>query len=93
MRVNQDNKYGITPYYLLYLLSHQLTQMQASNKILIETTLPNIADRWKELQLPVDKDKNKILSISNRIKDVMDNKWNAAEQIIQLCNELGNLTT
>lgn len=27
MRVKQDNKYGLTPYYLLYLLSHQLTQM------------------------------------------------------------------
>ena len=93
MRIKQDNKYGLTPYYLLYLLSHQLTQMQAANKILIETTLPNIADRWKELQLPIDNDKNKITIISNRIKDVMDNKWNAAEQIIQLCNELGNLTT
>ena len=93
MRVNPDNQYGLTPYYLLYLLSHQLTQMQAANKILIETTLPNIADRWKELQLPIDKDKNKLKAISDRIKGVMDNKWNAAEQIIQLCNELGNLTT
>ena len=93
MRVNPDNQYGLTPYYLLYLLSHQLTQMQAANKILIETTLPNIADRWKELQLPIDKDKNKLKAISDRIEGVMDNKWNAAEQIIQLCNELGNLTT
>ena len=75
------------------LLSHRLTQMQASNKILIETTLPNIADRWQELELPVDNDKQKIIDISNRIKSVMDNKWNAIEQIRKLCSDLGDLTT
>mgnify|MGYP004642342221 FL=1 len=93
LRVNPNNKYGLTPYYLLYLLSHRLTQMQASNKILIETTLPNIADRWQELELPVDNDKQKIIDISNRIKSVMDNKWNAIEQIHKLCTDLGDLTT
>lgn len=93
LRVNPDNKYGLTPYYLLYLLSHRLTQLQASNKILIETTLPNIADRWQELELPVNNDKQKITDISNRIKSVMDNKWNAIEQIHKLCTDLGDLTT
>lgn len=93
LRVNPDNKYGITPYYLLYLLSHKLTQIQAVNKILIETTLPNIADRWKELELPIDKDKEKINTISQRIENVINNKWKAADEIKQLCNELGNLTT
>lgn len=93
LRVNEDNDYGITPFYLLYLLSHKLTQMQAENKILIETTLPNIADRWKELELPIDNDKNKIKQISNRIEKVIENKWKAAEEITKLCEELGNLTT
>ena len=93
LRVNTDNKYGITPYYLLYLLSHKLTQIQAENKILIETTLPNIADRWQELELPIDNDKNKIMEISKRIESVINNKWKAAEEITNLCKELGNLTT
>ena len=93
LRVNKDNDYGITPFYLLYLLSHKLTQIQAANKILIETTLPNIADRWKELELPIDKDKNKINQISERIENVIKNKWKAAEEITKLCEELGNLTT
>lgn len=93
LRVKEDNDYGITPFYLLYLLSHKLTQMQAENKILIETTLPNIADRWKELELPIDNDKNKIKRISERIEKVIENKWKAAEEIIKLCEELGNLTT
>lgn len=93
LRVKEDNDYGITPFYLLYLLSHKLTQMQAENKILIETTLPNIADRWKELELPIDNDKNKIKRISERIEKVIENKWKAAEEITKLCEELGNLTT
>lgn len=93
LRVNENNIYGITPFYLLYLLSHKLTQMQAENKILIETTLPNIADRWKELELPIDNDKNRIKQISDRIEKVIENKWKAAEEITKLCEELGNLTT
>ncbi len=93
LRVNPNNKYGITPYYLLYLLSHKLTQIQAENKILIETTLPNIADRWQELELPIDNDKEKIKQISQRIENVINNKWKAAEEITNLCKELGNLTT
>ena len=59
----------------------------------IETTLPNIADRWKELELPIDKDKEKINTISQRIENVINNKWKAADEIKKLCNELGNLTT
>lgn len=93
LRVSENNIYGITPFYLLYLLSHKLTQMQAENKIMIETTLPNIADRWKELELPIDNDKNRIKQISDRIAKVIENKWKAAEEITKLCVELGNLTT
>ena len=93
LRVAENNDYGITPYYLLYLLSHKLTQLQAENKILIETTLPNIADRWKELELPIDNDKRKIQEISSRIKKVIEDKWNAVGEITKLCQELGNLTT
>ncbi|MEJ2267667.1 MAG: N-6 DNA methylase, partial [Nanoarchaeota archaeon] len=55
--VNENNKYGIDAYYLLYLFSHKLTQKQLYNKVMIDTTLPNIGNRWKELKLPVSKDK------------------------------------
>lgn len=93
LRVLLGNKYGITPFYLLYLLSHWITQEQAKNKILIETTLPNIADRWKELLLPIHNDKQKIQEISDKIKVAMDNKWLAVSQIQEIAKELGNLTT
>ena len=60
---------------------------------MIETTLPNIADRWKELLLPIHNDKQKIKEISDKIKAAMDNKWLAVSQIQEIAKELGNLTT
>jgi type I restriction enzyme M protein len=91
--VNKNNKYNLDPYYLLYLLSHNLTQMQSANKILIETTLPNIANRWSELMLPISKDEKVRKNISERIKNVINDKWKAVKKLDDLKNELGNLTT
>lgn len=89
----EENEYGLNPYYLLYLLSHKLTHLQAKNKILIETTLPNIAERWKELMLPIDTDKNQREFITNKIKEVITSKWEAIEKIDNLKTELGDLVT
>ena len=89
----KDNKYNLTPHYLLYLLSHNIVALQAKNKILIETTLPNIADRWKELLLPFDNDPSKIASISERVKSAIDSKWKAINDIQKLKQDLGDLIT
>lgn len=70
-----DNQYGINPYYLLYLLSHHLTKMQFFNKIMIDTTLPNIGDRWKELLLPVSNDAKIREEITNELKAAFEQKW------------------
>lgn len=43
LRVSENNKYGLTHHYLLYC--YRIGLFQAFNKVLIETTLPNIADR------------------------------------------------
>ena len=91
--INEQNKYDINPYYLLYLLSHNLTHIQSKNKILIETTLPNIANRWSELLLPISNDPKKRKDITAKIKNVIDNKWKAVKQLDEIKNELGNLIT
>ncbi len=90
---NKDNKYNLDPYYLLYLLSHNLTQMQSANKILIETTLPNIANRWSELMLPISKDEKVRKKISEQIKNVINDKFKAVKRLDDLKSELGDLTT
>ncbi len=91
--IDRNNKYGITPYYLLYALSHWITQEQSKNKVLIETTLPNIADRWKELEIPIFEDKDKMAEISNHIKEVIDSKWNAINKIQEINKSFGAVTT
>jgi len=91
--VKPGNEYGIDPYYLIYLMSHELTQRQLPQKIMIDTTLPNIADRWKELYLPVMKNKAEAVKVSERIKSAFQAKWKAQEEIAKLRTEFGGFTT
>lgn len=93
LRVNEDNKYNLTPHYLLYLLAHRLVAMQAFNKVLIETTLPNIANRWKELELPFFKDDATRAEVVGQIKDVVDSKWDALKKLHDVKREHGELVT
>ena len=75
------NKYGITPEYLMYALSHKLTAEQSNNKIFIDTTLPNIADRWKEIKIPIYQDKNKYELIKKKAAEVVRNQWKFLKEI------------
>lgn len=90
--VDENNRWGINAFYLLYLFSHKLTQKQLFNKVMIDTTLPNIGNRWKELCLPISNDKSEIDKISGRIERVFRKKWEALEEIAELSAEYGNLT-
>ncbi|MEP0814108.1 MAG: N-6 DNA methylase [bacterium] len=87
-----NNEFGINPYYLLYLLSHELTQLQLPNKILVDTTLPNIGDRWRELLLPVAVDADERAKISTKLQVAFEMMWKGQEDIHHLSQELGHLT-
>ncbi|HEY4476335.1 MAG TPA: N-6 DNA methylase [Candidatus Paceibacterota bacterium] len=91
--LNEANDYGIDPFYLLYLFSHALTQKQMYNKILIDTTLPNIGERWKELRLPVSNDPKQRKAISDRLASAFLQKWEAQGEIEALAKQYGYLTT
>ncbi|MDD9819447.1 MAG: hypothetical protein OXR07_01030 [Nitrospira sp.] len=89
---NNDN-YGLTSHYLLYLLSHRLVSMQSFKKVLIETTLPNIANRWQELKLPLIEDASIRQGVIGQIEDVIQAKWSAMEKLHQVQKEHGELVT
>lgn len=91
--LKEDNPYGIDAFYLLYLFSHELTQKQLGNKVMIDTTLPNIARRWEELYLPVAKDKKEREKIKEKIRGAFMKKWEAQQEIAAIADEFGNLTT
>lgn len=75
------NKYNLTPEYLLYALSHKIVKEQSENKIFIDTTLPNIAERWKELLIPIYKDEAQFKIINEKAKKVVASQWEAMKEI------------
>lgn len=90
--LNTKNDYDIDPFYLMYLLSNEYTQKQLYNKVMIDTTLPNIGDRWKELYLPIARDISVREKISKKLKGVFEKRWKALEGIDEIKEEFGNLT-
>lgn len=91
--VDEKNKYGIDAFYLLYLFSHTITQKQLYGKIMIDTTLPNIADRWKELKLPIAKDPKDAEKIKKQLSDVFKQKWESQKGMEEITKQYGRFTT
>lgn len=91
--LDRKNSFGITPYYLLALLSSGFVQKQVPAMVFVDTTLPNIGDRWRDLILPVHKDPEKVAEISRSIKSAIEKKWKAQEHIMELRASLGDITT
>ena len=92
-RVSDSSSNGLIPEYLVYLLSHDLVQRQLSGLTFIDTTLPNIAERWRELKLPFLKDKGKTDDLKSRMKSIFKRKQAVLNEIESLSSEYGNLTT
>ena len=84
--MKKDNAYGITPEYLLYALSHNLTAQQAKNKVFLDTTLPNIASRWQELEIPIIEDKKKFEEMKLKMERVIQHHWKALKEMDDLWN-------
>jgi len=62
-----ENEHGITPFNLLALLNQNDVRNQVRNKVLIDTTLPNIAHRWKEIFLDLS-DENMLNELDEKMK-------------------------
>lgn len=74
LRINElNNNYGLTPFNLLYLLNSEDVKKQLNNKIMIDTTLPNIADRWKDISIPIF-DTEKMQDISSKMEKLYESR-------------------
>lgn len=75
LRINKNdkgeynNEYNLTPFNFLYLLNSEEVRKQLKNKIMIDTTLPNIADRWKKIYIPIYS-KEKMNDISKKMEEL-----------------------
>ncbi len=90
---DKENEYGLTPYYLLAMLSSAEVQQQMKYFVFVDTTLPNIGDRWKYLILPIHKNKAEIRSISNEVEKIIRQKWEAQDKVDRLRAKYGGLVT
>lgn len=90
---NPENEYGLTPFYLLAMLSSSGVQEQITNLVFVDTTLPNIGDRWKHLILPFHENHERVAEISTGIEIAIREKWSAQDRVDSLRDELGGVVT
>lgn len=81
---DENNKYGITPEYLLYAMSHRYVWEQSKNKVFYEPCLPNIADRWTEIKIPIYEDKYTFDSVKEKAASVVSQQWGAKKQMQEM---------
>lgn len=92
-RVAGRNKHGITPHYLLAALSSKIVQKQIPDLVYIDTTIPTIGHRWREIIIPVPKDLKVTMGISKNVEAIMKRKWKAVEAVHSMAEDtLGKLT-
>ena len=78
LRVNK-NDLGITPFNLLGLLNSNQTREQFKNLILMDTTLPNIGDRWKDITINIS-DKKHLKDLSDKIHTMYNERKSSWEK-------------
>lgn len=63
-----SNEYGITPYYLLAVLSSNYLHAQIEAKTCTLDIINSLGNRYRELVIPIPKDKNLLGDISAEVK-------------------------
>jgi type I restriction enzyme M protein len=90
--VKPDNDYGITPFSLLYLLTHEQVKRQFDNKKFYETIIWNIADRWLDILLPIPKDRGEFARIEGEVREAVSMRADGLAKVQDLTHEAEALT-
>ena len=88
LRVVKNNRAGLTPYYLLYLMSSEAVAQQTKARVFLDTTLPNIAERYLDIKLPWAKDEAARADVATRVEAALRDKWTAMANIRMLLAEI-----
>ena len=91
--LDKSNKYGIDQFYLLASLSSRTVQEQIPDLVFIDTTLPNLGDRWRHLIIPVPKELQAASKVAEKVRYAIEEKWSAQDRINELRSEWGGMTT
>ena len=92
--VNKGNRLVLPPFCLLGLLSSESVQKQVHRLDFVDTTLPNLSDRWKELLLSIHLDEKEREKFSSMIEQAIKKKREAQKDINDLRQLIGgNIVT
>ena len=75
------------------MLSTQTVQEQIPPKVCVDTTLPNLGDRWKTILVPIHNDKNKMAEISTTAEAIVANRRQAWSHTAKLSQQIGEQVT
>lgn len=93
LRLTTPNRWGLSPFYLLAALSTPVVQQQIQSYVLVDTTLPNMGDRWRHLVIPVPDDPDELKRISAEVERSVRDKWAAQDRIDSLRQSFGDMVT
>lgn len=88
LRVTKTKEIDLNPYYLLYMLSHKSVAKQTKARVFIDTTLPNISDRYLDIKLPWSTNPIERARIAERVKTALSAKWSAMTNVRSLLSEI-----
>lgn len=86
-RVRDDNSFGLTSYYLLYLLSTESVRQQTRGRIFMDTTLPNISDRYRSIRLPWATEESDRRRISEQVERAVTARASAMARIREMTGD------
>lgn len=87
-RVTPGNRRGLTPFLLLYMLSTEAVRRQTKARVFMDTTLPNISDRYRSIRLPWP-DEMRRIELSETVETALRHKWSSMREIRGLLSSLG----
>ncbi len=64
----------LTPFLLLYLLAHPQVKAQYEHKTFYETIIWNVADRWRQVLLPIPRSADVRQTINDRVRSVIEKR-------------------
>ena len=80
-RVVEPVEDGLNPFYLLYLLTTPQVAQQTKAKVFLDTTLPTIGKRYKDIKLPWATDPDVRRDITTQVQQAVEARWGAISQI------------
>ncbi|PTM22792.1 N-6 DNA methylase [Limosilactobacillus reuteri] len=79
IRVNPNNDYGLTPFYLIAALSSKYVKKQIFAKTFSQDIINSLGDRIKDVIVPISKDRTSIKRISSMVEKSISNSIHARE--------------